>query len=287
MRPGPPVIRRARATDYATFVRLFPELGVDDPVPPRALWEAGLAPSTIIAESSELATPALGYLYCQEYADTGYVRHLVAAPEARRTGVGQALMRFAGEALRAAHKRRWCLNVKSANLAARGLYAHLGFEVAYPAVVVRMPWAILELLSDGAMLRSAGSPRTVAGRLLEPSRYALVEACFGLPGGQLAAAARQHRVLLEAVPDGCGGDEGPVGCAAFDPTFPGAFPFRLLDPGALGPMLRALQTHALPTLAYVQLVFELVEPAERVALDRILAAGGDVRDHVLHLEGRL
>jgi ribosomal protein S18 acetylase RimI-like enzyme len=286
--PGGLIVRRANASDYPTFVRLFPELQVDDPVPERAAWEVGLAPWTWIAELPDGAhrgPSALGYLYCQEYLDTGYVRHVVVDREARRAGVGRTLMRFVADALRASGKRRWCLNVKPANVAALRLYEGLGLEVAYPAVVVRLPRTALAVLGATSAPDAADGP---VARLLAPERFALVEAGFGLPRGQLDAAARQGRVLVEAISGPV--DDAPVGLAAFDlsfPSFPRAFPLRLRDGRALAVLLQALRAHALSSFDHVQLVLELVCSDERAAVDRLMAVGAAERDRVLHLEGRL
>jgi ribosomal protein S18 acetylase RimI-like enzyme len=290
-------VRRARAADYPAFVRLFPELQVDDPVPSAAQWEAAIAPWTWLIEPEPVGGAAgvdgpdsvVGYCYCQEYEDTGYVRHVVVAPEARRAGVGRALMRFVAAELRGTGRRRWCLNVKPHNEPALRLYESLGLAVRHEAAVVRMPWALLE---DG--LGPAGSaqstPRpapSVVLRALAPARFSVAEACFGLPRGQLDAAARQGRVLFEAVAEAAQ-DDAPVGLAALDPGFPGAFPFRLRSgQSALAPMLHALRARALPAHDHVQLVFELTCEDERVAVARILEGGGTLRDRVLHLEGRL
>jgi ribosomal-protein-alanine N-acetyltransferase len=283
--PGGLIVRRAERSDYPTFVRLFPELQVDDPVPERVVWEVGLAPWTWIAEVAggrPGGASALGYLYCQEYQDTGYVRHVVVDPQARRAGVGRALMRFVGDALREAGRRRWCLNVKPGNLAALGLYESLGLEVAYPAVVLRLPWAAMAAL---------GAPSAADGlvvRLLTPERFALVEGGFALPRGQLEAAARQGRLLVEAISEPVD-HQAPVGFASFDlssPSFPRAFPFRLRDGRVLASLLQALKAHALPGFDHVQLVLELVNSDERAAVDRLMTAGATVRDEVLHLAGR-
>jgi ribosomal protein S18 acetylase RimI-like enzyme len=83
------IVRRAAAEDYAAFERLFPELMVDDPVPSLHTWASVLCPSTLIAAR---AGKVLGYCYVQEYFDTGYVRNIVVAPAARRSGVGSSLM---------------------------------------------------------------------------------------------------------------------------------------------------------------------------------------------------
>jgi hypothetical protein len=150
---------------------------------------------------------------------------------------------------------------------------------------MRLPWAALAALGPPSASDAADGP---LARLLTRERFALVEAGFGLPRGQLDAAARQGRVLVEAISDPV--DHAPVGLAVFDlssPSFPRAFPFRLRDGRALAVLLRALQAHALSSFEHLQLVIELVCADERAAVDRLVAIGAAERDQVLHLEGRL
>src|SRR5450432_2304976 len=98
------LVRAALLKDYPTFVGLFPELGVDDPMPSLEVWASTLCPSSWIATCDG---EAVGFCYFQEYVDAGYVRNIVVAPSARKQGVGQALMRATAEHLRAHGKRSW------------------------------------------------------------------------------------------------------------------------------------------------------------------------------------
>jgi ribosomal protein S18 acetylase RimI-like enzyme len=111
-------VRRATPDDYPSFSRLFPELLVDDPIPGLEIWASRFVPSTWVATRAD---QVLGYCYIQEYLDTGYVRNIVVAPVARRTGVGRALMEAAADELRSHGKRSWCLNVKPRGKPARFL----------------------------------------------------------------------------------------------------------------------------------------------------------------------
>jgi L-amino acid N-acyltransferase YncA len=52
-------------------------------------WAETYAPTTLIAERGEVV---VGYAYYQLLSGIGYVRNVVSAAEARRTGVGKALM---------------------------------------------------------------------------------------------------------------------------------------------------------------------------------------------------
>ena len=260
------IVRRASADDYPAFARLFPELLVDDPVPSLDTWSSVLAPSTwIAARDGEV----LGYCFFQEYADTGYVRNVVVSPNARRGGVGRALMHATAEHLRSRGKGSWRLNVKPSNQAALALYERMGMRAKYSAKSLRLPWAASRALPAGsAVIRD-----------LTPDRDAALESLFDLPRGQLAAARGLQRILLEAISsDG----RSSVGLAVFDPKFPGAFPFRVTELGAVAPLLTAMHQHV-PMDEHVNLV---AEDDERLA-DLLGSVGARLRDEILHMEGVL
>jgi GNAT superfamily N-acetyltransferase len=257
-------IRPASDGDYAAFASLFPELEVDDPVPPPQVWESVFAPCTRVAVAGE---DVVAYCVFQEYEDTGYVRHLVVAPRAQRRGVGRALMQDIAGRLRRNGKRFWRLNVKVDNHAALALYQGLGMSVQYPATSLRLPWTALESIPSG----------TAVARELAPARDSILESLFDLPRGQLAYARSEGHLLLEA-----GSDQTPTGVAVFQLSFAGAFPFRVVETDAVAPLLQAIRAHA-STHESVQLVAE--DDARLSAM--LIAAGATVRDEVLHLKGQL
>jgi GNAT superfamily N-acetyltransferase len=259
-------VRRATPADYASFARLFPELLVDDPVPGPEAWASTYVPSTWVAVRG---AEVVGYCYCQKYATSGYVRNVVVAPQARKSGVGRALMQATADELRAQSKSRWCLNVKPDNEAALALYERMGLRQTYRACSFRFRWDALRSLPTGnAMVRP-----------LTSEREAPLEALFDLPGGQLASARSQGRILLEATtPVGL----APLGVAVFDPKFPGAFPFRVTELGAVTPLLQAMRQQV-PTDEHVNLVAENDE--HLVAL--LAEAGASLRHEIAHLEGVL
>ena len=258
-------IRPAADADYPAFTRLFPELGVDDPLPTPSVWASAFVPYTRVAtEGAEV----LGYCYAQQYDDTGYVRHLVVAPAGRRRGVARSLMRATAHHLRAAGKTGWRLNVGSENAAAIALYAGLGLQTLYSSRAVRVPWA-----SAGAL------PETRAVvRELPSVRDAEIERLFALPRGQLAAARGTTRLIFVAT----GATGACAGLAVFSPAFPGAFPFRVLEPGAVRALLEAMRPHV-PDQPHVNLVID----DDEALVSRLAAAGAEVRAAFLHLGGAL
>jgi len=258
-------IRRASIEDYPTFVRLFPELGIDDPVPGRDAWAAGYAPFTLMASGD--GADALGFAFTQEYADTGYVRNVVVAPEARRRGVGRALMEATARHLRGAGKARWRLNVGPQNVAARALYESLGMRALYTSRAVRLPWATAAALPASDEVVDEGAP----------ARDAELEALFDLPRGQLAAQRGVGRVVLAAR-----AGERLRGVAVFAPAFPGAFPFRALERGAARRLIEAMRARVADR-SHVNLVID----DDEGLVSLLVAAGAEVRGAFLHLAGAL
>jgi ribosomal protein S18 acetylase RimI-like enzyme len=258
-------IRRASIDDHPTFVRLFPELGVDDPIPGRDAWAAGYAPFTLIAHGD--GADALGFAFTQEYADTGYVRNVVVAPEARRRGVGRALMEATARHLRGAGKARWRLNVGPQNVAARTLYESLGMRTLYASRAVRLPWAAADALpTSGDVVEE-----------LAPARDAELEALFDLPRGQLGAQRGMGRTILAAR-----SDERLRGVAVFAPAFPGAFPFRALGRGAARRLIEAMHARVADR-PHVNLVID----DDEALVSHLVAGGAEVRQDFLHLAGPL
>ena len=113
--------------------------------------------------------------------------------------------------------------------------------------------------------------------VLTPGRDAAIERHFDIPRGRLAAARAMGRLLFEAT-SGTGGSA--VGLAAFDPKFPGAFPFRVRDLDAVAPLLSAMRRHV-PTDQHVNLV---AEDDPRLA-ELLISVGASLRDEILHMQG--
>ena len=257
-------VRAAFPEDYAAFASLFPELLVDDPVPSAAVWASALCPSTLLATRAGIV---LGYCYFQEYADTGYVRNVVVAEAARKSGVGRALMRATFERLRAHGKRSWRLNVRSNNAPALALYRSMGMSVKYVTQMLRVPWSALAALPAGsAQVRES-----------DPERDAALESRFGLVSGQLADARALGNLTLEAT-----AESEPVGVAVFNPRYPGAFPFRARELAVANALLTAMRS-SIPESDFVNLVLE--DAASLAAALR--ARGASSKDEFLHLEAPL
>jgi len=256
---APVIVRPARDTDYATFVALFAELGVDDPVLDETRFRAEIVPTMLVAEDGA----PVGYAYFQLTAPLAYVRNVVTAPSARRRGVGRALMGEVAERARAAGCATWCLNVLRDNAAAIALYEAVGLRVARESTALEVPRHAVASAAT-ALVRPARADEDVA-------------AFLGTVPEQLVLARARGRTpyVLE--------EGGAIaGAAVFDPRFPGAFPIRVARPELAPPLVGALAA-LVPDEERVHVTFE-GDPAATAVL---LALGAKVRFEMFHMRGAL
>lgn len=260
-------VRPAAVEDRLLYLRLLPELGVDDPPPDAERWARELQPSTLVAERGGEAVAVCTWVKLE---GSGHVRTLIVDPHARRTGAGRALLAVVAEKLRASGCSTWALNVKPENVAAVSLYRSLGFRRAYGSVALRLEWAAVEQLPV--------SP-AVQARPVTPHDDQALERLFALPAGQLKGLRESKRVLLTLVDEA-----GRVaGLSAYNPSYPGAFPFRVREPLLARALLEAMRPHALPGAEWTGLVVE--DDDALVALLR--AHGASVRMNIDHYVGPL
>jgi GNAT superfamily N-acetyltransferase len=261
--------RPASAADYPTFIRLFPELGVPDAIPPADRFDAIIVPGAImVCDDSE----PVGYAWGRARGDRFHVVHVIVDPLHRRRGVGRALMQaMAGRALSAGFTR-WMLNVKPGNLAARALYGRFGMRVSHEAVSMRVEWDAVARLPD------AGD---ISTRLLTPADDTRYEEALGTPRGELAscrALGRMTAGIETARPP-----QVPLGFLGFDPTFPGASPFWVRAPDHARRLLESVRPHALPDFDHLY-VFVEGDPALESAF---AAAGARPMERLLRMEGEI
>jgi ribosomal protein S18 acetylase RimI-like enzyme len=228
-------IRPATDDDFALYVRLVPELGVDDPPAVLEKWQATQRDDTLIAER---AGEPLGLVWWQRLDGSGYVRQLITAPAARRLGVGRALMQDVAWRLSAAGCKTWRLNVKPHNTAAIALYRALGFHREYGSASFKVDWPLLERLPAGP-----------TARILDAAEDLALEQALGLPPGQVSNDRRLGRVLLTVGPP-------YPGFASFNPDYPGSFPFRARSPEVARALLEAMRAHSRPGATYAGVVVE-------------------------------
>jgi GNAT superfamily N-acetyltransferase len=264
-------IRPATIADHPTFVRLYPALGVDDPVPDETRWARDLVPGSVLAEEDGVP---LGVLWANALGHMGYVRIVIVTDEARGRGVGRALMEHARRDLRAQGCTHWCLNVKEENTPARSLYAKCGFAQAYVSTRVRFRW--------DAVPRLPPSPPNVTAREVDTTEDAAVERTIDMPAGWFAQARSQKMHLFLRLVDPSRPDD-IVAFARFTPSFPGSFPFHAPDTRLARALLEAMHPHALPAHHDLGLIIE-----NNPALTQLLLEAGAVHSFdMLHLRGEL
>ncbi len=269
------MIRAATGTDYDHVMALVPELGVDDPVPTRDHWISQIAPHTRIAERDGAV---LGYISFRRMIDVGHVRNLVTAPHARGRGIGSELMHAAAAEMRAAGLAEWQLNVKVDNRPALELYTRLGLKVEHRTTALRVAWALVDRLSHATSLSSATN---VVALPLAESEDDDVERALGMLAGRIAMS-RNHsnpRYFYQLRDETC----AAVGFACFDAAYPGAMPFRVARPELAVGLLAALRPHANAGDA----AFQLVIDDDQALVERMIAAGAEVRTQLLNLRGPL
>ena len=134
--PKPLHIRRAVRADLAAMLRIE-QASFADPWTVDSLATALSLERmrVLVAESAELerergaaGQEVLGYVVALVVGPEAEIADLAVAPEARRQGIGRALLSGALAELRAAAVRTVYLEVRESNQGARTLYEAYGFE---------------------------------------------------------------------------------------------------------------------------------------------------------------
>ena len=266
-------VRGARIEDHAAFVALFPELGVDDPIPDAERFGRELLPNAVVAIRDGGET--VGFGSYRVLGTTAHVVHVITSPTARREGVGTAIMRAIGERVAAAGCTDWYLNTFPTNEPAKALYASLGFTPSFLSQALVVPWSIAD---------THRTPKTIVIRAFDQPEERAIERACSLFEGQLATARSfSGRILRVLVEHEDLQNETVSGVACFDPTFPGVHPFRVARADLAIPMLAALRPHARPSDERVHVV---VENRNDIA-DTLLAAGATLRLTTLRMNATL
>lgn len=268
-------IRSASLADHPHFAALYPELGAPDPTPDEARWGSEIAEHTLLLEEGGAVR---GYGYSVVMGSMLYVRQLVTAPNARRRGLGRALMQAMQARGRALGATRFCLYVVPDNAPALALYRSVGLEVVRSSIALRLGFDAAETLPSSADLRT--EPVAQSG-----TDDGLFESKLHLVGGQLAMLRAQGRVLIAAFDA-----ERPVGLASFDPAFPGAFPFRARDAStvrALYAEMRRASRPELHTEAWRREGAQIVIEGDEALVGTLVTSGAEVSLHTVLMEGEL
>lgn len=248
-------LRPADAADYPVFARLFPELGVADPVPTPEQFASRMLPHVVLLEQDG---EALGYSFWQLYGRKAHVVHVVVDPSARGRGAGRALMQEVLGRVQAQGCERWYLNVKQDNAPAIALYRRCGMSIEHEGWATRITWANLATLPE--------APGGTVAYTLEGSDDAVIPASLGVDAERLALLRTRQDVVLLAVREA----NEPVAVAAFDPAFPGVYPIRVARPELARSVFDALRPSARHEHVYVTV------EGDRALYDRLSTAGGEL-----------
>jgi GNAT superfamily N-acetyltransferase len=221
-------IRAATPADHASFVRLVNMLVPDEPTVLGPRFEREFMPTTLIAES---AGSCVGYTYFRVHPDRGHLGHLVIAPEARRTGIGRALVAEVIARLRAAGSTQITLNCRPENAAARALYESFGLKPIRTNRALKLRWSLVP--TEGPVARA-----------IDPTQDAALEAEFALPVGTFAMfRAKADRIFL-ACEDGM---------TIYDTAYGGSATFKARSLEVAWTLLRGIRAAAPPTAEQVLL----------------------------------
>lgn len=260
-------IRGADAVDHARFVALFAELGVDEPAMSRERFDAEMTATTLVAERGGRL---VGYAFYRPMKDTVHLSQLVSAPEARRSGVGRALMSEVVRRSKLLGCDRIKLNVRPENRAAIALYERFGLRARYTSRAVRFAWNLVDGLPESA------APFARDVREIDPSEdRRLEEAAKLLPGMLADQRRRPGRVLRKLERD------GGVALGIFDPGFPGVYPLRAPDALHAISLLRAFRSFAGLDAPVVNMMIE----DQNAMADELLDLGATLRLETLTMFG--
>lgn len=259
------LLRTAVASDYATLVRLFPELRLPDPVPDDAVWERDFVPTTLIAEHEGRA---IGLAYYQVLESVGFLRTIITDPTVRRTGAGKALMNAVHRRCRDAGCSEWRLNVFPDNTPAVTLYEAYGFTRAYVSKVVELAWACLD-----------GTSPCADARTIHPEDDPRVERDAKILPGLLPDARAKGGRVLRMIEH----DSEVRAAAIFDPAFPGAYPFYARDTDHAVALLHALRQHRKPSHDRLRVV---LAEQPHVTAD-LVSRGGTLLLETMHMRARI
>jgi hypothetical protein len=180
-------------------------------------------------------------------------------------------MEAAAGRLRGDGVAEWHLNVKVDNLPAVRLYERFGMTVEHRSTALALAWADADRMPGEASLTALP---------IDAAEDDDIERALELASGRIAMQrSRRKRILVQLRDAAC----APVGFAAFDPKFPGAYPFRVTRPPYAGTLLAALRPHARVGDRVIQLVVENDHALAR----SLVVAGATVKLEMLHFSGPL
>lgn len=259
--------RPAEPSDHPFYARLVPLLASGDDPLAFEPWNKSVRLESFIYERGG---EPVAYGWAQPLSPIAYVKNVMVSAPVQGQGVGRQVMDHLAQVLRAKGATEWVLNVKPDNEPAVKLYRSVGMGVEYASTALRLQWSCLDRLPKAEAKATEFSPADDQA----------VERTFGLTPGTLGAARADGRYMVLRL-EGEGG--AVLGVARFDPSFPGAFPFRVRRPELARALLEGMKAHAKPELPYTGVVVEDDAPLTTL----LRSAGAETRLEMLHLRGKL
>jgi ribosomal protein S18 acetylase RimI-like enzyme len=235
-RPMTFAVRDATPEDYPVFARLFPALGVADPLLTPAQFAARMLPTVVLVEE---ASEPVGYSFWQVHGARAHVVHVVVDERVRGRGAGRALMEEVRRRVLAEKCSRWVLNVKQDNAPAIRLYEGCGLAIEQEGWGMRADWSELATLPAFQGEVAAYTP--------ESAEDVELAARFGETPERLRILRSREGIVLLGLREA----GAPVAFAAFDPSFPGVYPVRLARVELARPLFDALRPHGRDGLVQV------------------------------------
>ncbi len=219
-------LRRAVASDYAAYVRLFADLDSLRPPVPYQDWVHDSRHRTLVVET---AGQIVAYCAWEAYRTHGRICELVVEKPWRGQRLGERLLRAVGSRFREAGLSTWTINVKENNGPARRLYERMGFRS-------RSRWYEFELVWKSLAVSPDAGASTVRLKTTEDARF---ERVLKLAPGRLSRWRRDvHEVIVMGTRDRRG---LPAGAAAFLPELARVNACYVNHSSALPDLLAALE----------------------------------------------
>jgi len=255
-------VREATAADHDAYCRLLPELRTGDPAPTPERWATRMAPETLVVEADG---GVIATCWVRNLGAWAHVVHVIVDPAWQGRGVGKRLMHAVAQRLRREGSTHWYLNVKRDNAPALRLYASVGLGRRVESVALKIPWTIVPSLPTRT---DAPAPAP-----LEPDADRAFEDRFDLVPGSIAAARARDELPIHL---------GTSALAVFNPTFPGAWCFRVAAPDLARPLLEALRPHAPADVDHVMAMTD-----DAPAAELLVAHGAELRLELYRLSGSI
>jgi len=237
-------IRDAKSSDYIHFKRLFDYLELDHEPPPKKKWQKDFASKTLFAV---LDHRIVGFSTYNKYGKVGHLVFLSVAPKYRQRGIGEKLVSMSAGELSGQDCDKWYLNVKPQNKPAIGLYSKMGFSVKHRSTAIRF---------DNKILDNLRNTEDCCVVTIDPHEYSEIEKELGLVEGMLDTYSKYVDRQMVRLKINSNPKDYKTGFMCFDPSFPGAYPFKVSSVKFAIPLIVWMKSQVLHDVPYIQIFIE-------------------------------